>query len=257
MLDFLKQQKLIKSEWESLEIPCSTNEIRIIKIIHEGYENPSVVHNYAINMIRFTKMSPSDEMHYFLYVKYFQSMIEEMKRKYDIIFHPLQGKAIKKLKSGDHLITTTDRLGRNTINILSFIEKCKKSKIKVHLIDIGGDVCGGDIISTMFVRLLAVFNQFYADQLSEKQKATKQRMAKENRFLGGKARYGYDVNDQGKYEVCEKEMSVIRQMKLLKNQGHTYRSIASSISKSTNKKFDSGWIFRILKREGGELQCVA
>ena len=163
----------------------------------------------------------------------------------------------KKLKSGDHLITTTDRLGRNTINILSFVEKCKKSKIKVHLIDIGGDVCGGDMISTMFMRLLAVFNQFYADQLSEKQKATKQRMKSENRFLGGKARYGYDVNNEGRYIVCEKEMSVIRQMKLLKDQGHTYRSIAREVSKSTNKKFDSGWVFRILKREGDELQCVA
>lgn len=163
----------------------------------------------------------------------------------------------KKLKSGDHLITTTDRLGRNTINILSFVEKCKKQKIKVHLIDIGGDVCGGDMISTMFMRLLAVFNQFYADQLSEKQKATKQRMKSENRFLGGKARYGYDVNNEGKYVVCEKEMSVIRQMKLLKDQGHTYRSIAREVSKSTNKKFDSGWVFRILKREGGELQCLA
>ena len=163
----------------------------------------------------------------------------------------------KKLKSGDHLITTTDRLGRNTINILSFVEKCKKQKIKVHLIDIGGDVCGGDMISTMFMRLLAVFNQFYADQLSEKQKATKQRMKSENRFLGGKARYGYDVNNEGRYVVCEKEMSVIRQMKLLKDQGHTYRSIAREVSKSTNKKFDSGWVFRILKREGGDLQCVA
>jgi len=164
----------------------------------------------------------------------------------------------KKLKSGDHLITTTDRLGRNTINILSFVEKCKKQKIKVHLIDIGGDVCGGDMISTMFMRLLAVFNQFYADQLSEKQKATKQRMKSENRFLGGKARYGFDVNNEGKYVVCEKEMSVIRQMKLLKDQGHTYRSIANEISKSTNKKFDCGWVFRILKREEGtKLQCVA
>ena len=52
-------------------------------------------------------------------------------------------------------------------------------------------------------------------------------------------------------------MSVIRQMKLLKDQGHTYRSIAREVSKSTNKKFDSGWVFRILKREWGELQCVA
>ena len=44
-------------------------------------------------------------------------------------------------------------------------------------------------------------------------------------------------------------MSVIRQMKLLKDQGNTYRTIAKEVSKSTNKKFDSGWVFRILKRE--------
>jgi DNA invertase Pin-like site-specific DNA recombinase len=160
---------------------------------------------------------------------------------------------VKSLKSGDHLITSTDRLGRNTINILTFIEKCKKQKINVHLIDIGGEVTGGDMISTMFVRLLAVFNQFYADQLSEKQKATKQRMKKENRFLGGKAKYGFDVDNEGKYIVCEKEMSVIRQMKLLKDQGHTYRSIAREVSRSTNKKFDSGWIYRILQRDNREL----
>jgi len=162
---------------------------------------------------------------------------------------------VKSLKSGDHLITSTDRLGRNTINILTFIEKCKKQKINVHLIDIGGEVTGGDMISTMFVRLLAVFNQFYADQLSEKQKATKQRMKNENRFLGGKARYGYDVDNEGKYLVCEKEMSVIRQMKLLKDQGNTYRTIAKEVTKSTNKKFDSGWVFRILKRETNVTFC--
>lgn len=65
------------------------------------------------------------------------------------------------------------------------------------------------------------------------------------------------MNNEDKYVVCEKEMSVIRQMKLLKDQDHTYRSISNEISKSTNKKFDYGWVFRILKREEGtKLQCL-
>tara|TARA_B100000767_G_C19446246_1_gene402068 strand:+ start:21 stop:293 length:273 start_codon:yes stop_codon:yes gene_type:complete len=71
-------------------------------------------------------------------------------------------------------------------------------------------------------------------------------------FLGGFKKYGWDVNNEDKYVVCEKEMSVIRQMKLLKDQDHTYRSISNEISKSTNKKFDCGWVFRILKRERKE-----
>ena len=54
----------------------------------------------------------------------------------------------------------------------------------------------------------------------------------------------------------EKEMSIIRQMKLLKDKGNTYRSIAKEVSKSTNKKFDSGWVFRILKRETFDIKLA-
>jgi len=68
-----------------------------------------------------------------------------------------------KLKPKDVLITYSDRLSRNLVDMLSFIEKCKKEKISVHLIDVGGEVTGEDLISSMFVKLLGVFNQFYAE----------------------------------------------------------------------------------------------
>ena len=72
--------------------------------------------------------------------------------------------------------------------------------------------------STPFL-LLSVFAEFYAKQVSEKSKATKQRMIKENRYTGGfRPKYGYDVDENGYLVPCEKEQSLIRLMKILKRK---------------------------------------
>ena len=75
-------------------------------------------------------------------------------------------------------------------------------------------------------------------------------MIKENKFTGGfKPKYGYDVDDNGYLVPCEKEQSVIRLMKILRNRGNSYKKIAEVVTKSTRKKFPQSWIFNILKRE--------
>ena len=50
-MDFLKQCKLSKKEWESLEIPLPEKEKRVMNLIHEGYGNTSIVKNYIINIV--------------------------------------------------------------------------------------------------------------------------------------------------------------------------------------------------------------
>ena len=40
-------------------------------------------------------------------------------------------------------------------------------------------------MGSVFFKLLSVFAEFYAKQVSEKSKATKQRMIKENKYTGG------------------------------------------------------------------------
>jgi len=94
--------------------------------------------------------------------------------------------------------------------------------------------------------------------LSEKQKATKRRLRIEGKYCGSKKPYGWDVSDDGKTLIpCEKEMMIIRKMKSLRSDGHTYRSISKEITRYTNKTFPHSWVHKILKREGGELQCLA
>jgi len=97
---------------------------------------------------------------------------------------------------------------------------------------------------------LSVLVEFYVKQVSEKSKATKQRMIKDNKYSGGfRHKYGYDANENGYLVPCEKKQSVIRLMKILRKKGNSYTSICEKITKATCKKFPQSWMFNILKRE--------
>ena len=155
------------------------------------------------------------------------------------------------LKRGDHIICShLDRFSRNTLNLLQLVEKFRKQKVSLHFVDVGGEVTGTDAMGSVFLKLLSVFAEFYAKQVSEKSKATKQRMIKENKYTGGfRPKFGYDVDDNGYLVPCEKEQSIIRLMKILRKKGNSYKKIAEVVTKSTRKKFAQSWVFNILKRE--------
>ncbi len=157
----------------------------------------------------------------------------------------------QKLKKNDHLICShLDRFGRNTLDLLQMVEKFKRKKISLHFVDIGGEVTGSDAMGSVFLKLLSVFAEFYAKQISEKSKATKQRMIKENRYTGGKKKFGYDLDENNYYVPCEKEQSLIRQMQTMRSAGESYKTISENLTKSTRKKFPISWVHKIVQREG-------
>ena len=157
---------------------------------------------------------------------------------------------MQSLKKGDHIICSAlDRFGRNTLNLLMLVDRFKQKGVKLHFVDIGGEVTGSDAIGSVFLKLLSVFAEFYSAQLSEKQQATKDRMGLEGKHKGGKKPFGYDVDDNNYLVPCVKEQSTISLMKLLRKQGKTYRQIAETVTRSTRKKFTCSWVHSILKRE--------
>ena len=169
-----------------------------------------------------------------------------------------QGFAIlNKLKKGDHIICSAlDRFSRNTLDLLNLVEQFKRQKVQLHFIDVGGEVTGSDAIGSVFLKLLSVFSEFYAKQLSEKQKATKDRMKSQGKYLGGKKPFGYDIDENNNLVICEKEQQVINQMKDLRDNGLSYQKVADEITKSTRKKFPVSWVFKIIKREGVEFEVA-
>jgi site-specific DNA recombinase len=162
---------------------------------------------------------------------------------------PLGLEMMSDLKRDDHIICSAlDRFSRNTLDLLQLIEKFKKMKVNLHFAEFG-NVTSSSAMGSVFVKLLSVFAEFYSKQCSEKQSATKQRMIKENRFTGGKKKFGYDLDQNNYYVPCEKEQQVIRQMQLMRKRGKSYQKVAEEITASTRKKFPVSWVHKILMRE--------
>ena len=163
---------------------------------------------------------------------------------------PLGLELMNDLKRGDHIICSAlDRFSRNTLDLLQVIEKFKRMKVSLHFTEFGEDT-GSDAMGSVFVKLLSVFAEFYSKQCSEKQSATKQRLIKENRFTGGKKKFGYDLDQNNYYVPCEKEQQIIREMQLMRKKGKSYQKVANEITVSTRKKFPVSWVHKILMREG-------
>ena len=78
----LKQTKLTRTEWDSIEIPVSDQEKEILKLIMEGYENPNITKNKTMSLFSFTKIEQTPENEAFLYDKYFVPIIQRTIRKY-------------------------------------------------------------------------------------------------------------------------------------------------------------------------------
>ena len=169
-------------------------------------------------------------------------------------------KLLQKLNKGDHIICSAlDRFSRNTLDLLTLVEKFKKQKVKLSFLDIGGEITGSDAVGSVFLKLLSVFAEFYAHQLSEKAKKNckqKNRFLKENTQV--EKRNGvmtFKMMELTKF--VKKKMSIIREMQFMRSEGVKLQDIADKLTNKYRKKFMVSWVWTLLKREGTELRLVA
>ena len=76
-MDF-SQKKPTRAEWESIEIPISENEKKIVQMICDGFSNLAIRNNPHLSLFTFIKISPSKEMEYALFQKYFEPIMENI-----------------------------------------------------------------------------------------------------------------------------------------------------------------------------------
>ena len=81
----LNQQKLIKSEWESIEIPVSCDEIEVLNLIIKGYHNVNIKINNNDSIFTYLKIEYSEKMEDYLYNKYLREIVEEILINYKTI----------------------------------------------------------------------------------------------------------------------------------------------------------------------------
>lgn len=80
----LDQCKLTKSEWESIEIPVSQNEIDILKMIKNGYHNVNLHFNDTKSLIGYLKVNSNLSINYHLFNHYLLPELKKIFKKYKI-----------------------------------------------------------------------------------------------------------------------------------------------------------------------------
>jgi len=106
----LSQRKLVKSEWESIEIPVSSQEKEILQMIKKGYHDVDIHTNSQQSLFSFVKIEQNTGTELLLFQRYFEAQLKETIQKYGKnapqllnIEFPGSGGKLKTMKSIDKL----------------------------------------------------------------------------------------------------------------------------------------------------------
>lgn len=129
------------------------------------------------------------------------------------------------VQAGDLVIfPKLDRAFRNTRNALNVLHEMKERSVHIHFIDLGGDVTGNGIGAIIFT-ILSAFATFEKERIATRIREVKQIKKSQGKFLGGKAGFGFEIQD-GIKVINTEEQKIITQMKRLKARGKSYREIS-------------------------------
>jgi hypothetical protein len=111
----LNQRKLIKSEWDSIEIPFSKAEIDVLNLIISGFHDVNIKINYNESLFSFLKIEYNTKMEDYIYNKYLREDVEKGIELYNQIKNNSSDKKndINNLKinvSSDIQIKSADRI---------------------------------------------------------------------------------------------------------------------------------------------------
>jgi len=128
----LKQRKLNRSEWNSIEIAVSKSEIDILNLIMKGYHDVNIKINYTNSIFMFLKIEYTEKMEDYLYNKYLRvrvDIVEAELIKYDNKYKKMKIDSNTKINSADKI--RLDRYDENELKkndiyeyiLLNHIEK--------------------------------------------------------------------------------------------------------------------------------------
>src|SRR5579863_6740884 len=110
-----------------------------------------------------------------------------------------------KLKAGDIIIAAKlDRLFRSALDALKVVESLKSRGVKLHLLDLGGDIAGNGL-SKLFLTIAAAFAEAERDRIRERVSQSKADQRARGRYLGGIVPFGFRRGADGELVPHEAE----------------------------------------------------
>jgi putative DNA-invertase from lambdoid prophage Rac len=145
---------------------------------------------------------------------------------------PVGGPLFAKLRKGDVVIAPKlDRLFRSALDALKVVEDLKARGVRLHLLDLGGDIAGNGL-SKLFLTIAAAFAEAERDRIRERVAQTKADQKARCRYLGGTVPFGFDRGADGKLIPNDDQQAAIREISALRNEGKSLRDIAAIMKAS-------------------------
>jgi len=149
------------------------------------------------------------------------------------------------LQPGDIIISSKlDRAFRSALDALQVVDLLKKKQVDLHLIDLGGSVSNG--ASKMFLTVAAAFAEMERDRIRERIIDVKQDQKKRNRFLGGTAPFGYEVDSDGNLAEKEDEQNAIKVIHELRSKKLSFRKISNHLMENLGISLSHVGVKRVL-----------
>ena len=109
------------------------------------------------------------------------------------------------------------------------LEELKEQGVGLHMIDLGGDVCGNGM-SKMVFTILAAVAEGERDRIRERIRDAKRHLASQGISSGGSRPFGF--RHRAGWQIKRivpnaAEMEVIERMKTMRADGATYRAIGA------------------------------
>ena len=164
---------------------------------------------------------------------------------------PQGQRLLEAVKPGDVIVTARlDRAFRSASDALTTLEEFKDQGVALHMIDLGGDVCGNGISKLVFTILSAVAEN-ERDRIRERIRDVKRHLAARGIFGGGKRPFGFDVVD-GRLIPNAREQVALARMVELRKQKESLRQISRTIAEEFElPQLPAVTIKRILDRAAG------
>jgi hypothetical protein len=80
----VKQSKLSRAEWESIEVPLDADEKRILGLIQDGFKNVNITRNYTPTLLFYMKLTLTPAIELYVYKQYFEKTLQALMDKYKI-----------------------------------------------------------------------------------------------------------------------------------------------------------------------------
>jgi putative DNA-invertase from lambdoid prophage Rac len=142
---------------------------------------------------------------------------------------PAGGAMFSKLVRGDIVIAPKlDRLFRSALDALQVVEALKARGVKLHLLDLGGDIAGNGL-SKLFLTIAAAFAEAERDRIRERVSQVKADQKARGRFLGGSRPFGWRKAEDGSLVEIVEEQEAICEIVALRAAGKPLRAIAGAM----------------------------